>query len=330
MGEEQARNRSGHHSTTAGGKRRDLKRPDVIAWLGTRPPLDELCVAFPGEWAAVQRSIADMRQRGAKDELVQALRAAQAPAPTMRDRQVSLDGRISTEVRRQMLLQSVRRASLVASTGVTSGTVRFGLVNGWMLQRLLFRRALERKPVRIHLFRVLWPLMGQRRLLMPLVRPQGIYCFYSAELLSRLKQLVDGRRCVEIAAGDGTLSRFLRDAGVDVVATDDGSWRDAIEYPPDVVQESARTSLATRSPQVVICSWPPTDNDFERLVFNTRSVDLYIVLSSTVEINAGNWAAYRAQNDFTMTADDGLSRLLLPPETSPGVLIFQRRSTEQV
>ena len=59
---------------------------------------------------------------------------------------------------------------------------------------------------------------------MPLVEPRGIYCFYSGALVARLAALIGARSCVEIAAGDGTLSRFLRDAGVDVVATDDASW----------------------------------------------------------------------------------------------------------
>lgn len=224
-----------------------------------------------------------------------------------------------------MLLHAVRRAALVASTGVQSGSVRFNLLDGWVLQRLLFRRGLERKPVRLAAFKLLWPLVRQRRFLMPLVRPQGIYCFYSRSLVAALAELIGDRTCVEIAAGDGTLSRFLREVGVDVVATDDLSWASVIDYPADVVKESARSSLQKRAPQVVLCSWPPTDNDFERLVLSTPSVQLYVVLSSTDELNAGDWATYRRQTDFDMTTDARLSRLLLPPQTSPAVHLFRRR-----
>ncbi len=234
------------------------KRPrEAIVWLRTHPTLEELCRHYPTEWAVVQQSIAEMQQRGGQEELRESLRAALRTAPHARDRQVSQGERVSAEVRRQMLVQAVRRASLIASTGVSTGSVRFGLVSGWILQRLLFRRALERKPVSMTAFRAIWPLLRQRRFLMPLVRPQGIYCFYSASLLTGLKDLVDDRPCVEIAAGDGTLSRLLRNVGVDVTATDDGSWSGSIDYPSDVVKESARTSLAKRSPRVVICSWPP-------------------------------------------------------------------------
>ena len=52
-------------------------------------------------------------------------------------------------------------------------------LNGFVAQRLLFARGLERKPVSMRRFRLIWPLLWQRRRLMPLVQPKGIYCFYS-------------------------------------------------------------------------------------------------------------------------------------------------------
>ena len=58
---------------------------------------------------------------------------------------------------------------------------------------------------------------------MPLVQPKGIYCFYSKPLIQDLAALIGQRSCIEIAAGDGTLSRFLAAKGVDLTATDDHS-----------------------------------------------------------------------------------------------------------
>jgi hypothetical protein len=78
------------------------------------------------------------------------------------------------------------------------------------------------------LFKLLWPLVWQKRFLMPLVERRGIYCFYSNEFVLRLTRLIDGRTCHEIAAGDGTLSRFLTHCGVPVTASDDHSWADRI------------------------------------------------------------------------------------------------------
>ena len=74
-------------------------------------------------------------------------------------------------------------------------------------------------------FKTLWPLLWQRRYLMPLVARKGIYCFYSARLVDRLAALIGDRPALEIAAGDGTLSRFLRDASPGQVGQSGGHLR---------------------------------------------------------------------------------------------------------
>ena len=129
---------------------------------------------------------------------------------------------------------------------------------------------------------------------------------------------------MEIAAGDGTLSRFLADAGVRVIATDDHSWSDVC-FPEAVIHQDAKAALKTREPQVVLCSWPPANNDFERAVFRTRSVELYIVIGSRHRFAAGNWAVYEEQTAFEFAEDPELSRLVLPPELEAAVYVFRRR-----
>ena len=220
----------------------------------------------------------------------------------------------------------LKQAVLRSSTGVETGRVRFNLLNGYVAQKLLFRRDLERKPVSLWLFRAVWPMLGQRRLLMPLVRPQGIWCFYSAPLVSRLARLVGDRPCLEIAAGDGTLSRFLSQAGVHITATDDHSWSDSIAFPDSVVRLDARTALREHRPEIVICSWPPAGNSFEKHVFATESVQCYIVISSANEHSSGDWSAYHQQQSFDMVKDEHLSRMVLPPEVDHAVYVFTRRT----
>jgi hypothetical protein len=223
---------------------------------------------------------------------------------------------------------ALKQMGVAAATGVTHGRLRFGLVSGWLTQRLLFAGGgLERKPVSMAWFRLVWPLVRQKRYLMPLVEPRGIYCFYSKELITRLAALIGDRTCLEIAAGDGTLARFLREARVDVVATDDGSWRQtrAAAGGADVVRQDARSALRERRPQVVVCSWPPAGNAFERHVFATPSVELYVVIAGAGEAAAGDWDAYRRQEAFDRTEEPELSRLVLPPEIVPAVSVFRRR-----
>jgi hypothetical protein len=99
-----------------------------------------------------------------------------------------------------------------------------------------------RKPVSRFWFRLVWPLLWQRRFLMPLMASKAIYCFYTKPLVKALAELIGDRQCVEIAAGDGTLSRFLNDAGASVTATDDHSWS-GLRFPDSVIREDAEVSL---------------------------------------------------------------------------------------
>jgi hypothetical protein len=159
---------------------------------------------------------------------------------------------------------------------------------------------------------------------MPLVARKGIYCFYSKPLINALAELIGDRSCLEIAAGDGTLTRFLAAQGVDVVATDDHSWAD-VTFPPEVRQMDAPKALRAHDPEVVICSWPPAGNGFEQRVFETPSVQLYILITSRHRFASGNWEAYERQTGFEWAEDPALSRLVLPPELEAGVFVFRRK-----
>ena len=302
-----------------------MRRPqEVRTWLARQPSLAELQEAYPAEWTVVQRELAEIVPRGDLEELKTYVRRLATPAPAARGRAVrGLDAVVAQEIRRQMAAAAIKQLSLSAATGVHEGRVRFNFLNGWVMQRLLFEAGLRRKPVSLRWFRALWPLLWQRRYLMPLVGPQGIYCFYSKPLIRRLAELIGDRRALEIAAGDGTLSRFLTGAGVDITPTDDHSWRD-VTFADGVIREDAREAVRTRAPQVVICSWPPAGNDFECEVFRTASVELYIVIGSRHEFAAGAWGVYEQQPAFAFAEEPSLSRLVLPPELDAAVYVFRR------
>jgi hypothetical protein len=291
------------------------------AWLAGDPPLAQVREQFPAEWAQVQRELAQVVDAG-DVEAIKAYASRVARPARVRDEREA----VSALARQRLAAGALKQMGVAAATGVTEGRVRFGLVSGWLTQRLLFHGGgLERKPASMAAFRIVWPLVRQKRFLMPLVEPRGIYCFYSRPLVRRLTELVGDRPCLEIAAGDGTLARFLRDAGADVVATDDASWQATRRAGSDVVRQDAVAALRERRPAVVICSWPPAGNAFERHVFSTPSVETYIMIGSRSEFAAGNWADYRAQEAFTFAEDPELSRLVLPPEIAPAVYVFRRR-----
>jgi hypothetical protein len=305
---------------------RTRNRPEeVLDWLRTEPELDELVEAYPQHWRRVEAELDQVINRDDPEAIKTYLAQVANPRAALPGRARAKRELLAAEIRRQMTLQALQQAILAASNRGRTGRVRFGLINGYVAQKLLFRRGLERRPASARLFRLVWPLLRQRRLLMPLVQPKGIYCFYTRQLIRRLTGMIGDRRCLEIGAGDGTLSRFLAQAGVAVTATDDHSWQSRVDYPVDVLCEDARTALRKHAPQVVLCSWPPPGNSFERAVFTTRSVDLYIVITSREEHAAGDWETYRSQDAFTMAEDPELSRLVLPPEIEPMVLAFHRK-----
>jgi hypothetical protein len=297
---------------------------EALRWLNDNPSLDDLVERYPQEWELTQRDVGAVLERNDTDEIKAYITKVSQPAAALPGRAQSLRDRLTAEIRRQMTVQVLKQAILSASTGVTEGRVRFNLVNGYLAQKLLFRRGLERKPVSLWRFRMLWPLLGQRRLLMPLVRPKGIWCFYSAPLIKELAELIGDRSCLEIAAGDGTLARFLTDAGVRITATDSYDWSDSIDFPAEVLRQDARTALRTHRPEVVLCSWPPAGNPFEQHVFTTPGVQTYVMIGSRHEASTGNWAAYRSQTAFAMAENEKLSRLVLPPDVDHGVYVFSR------
>jgi hypothetical protein len=221
---------------------------------------------------------------------------------------------------------AVKQHCIAIASGIESGKVRFNLLNGFVAQKLLFADGLDRKPASMFWFRLFWPLVWQKRLLMPLVQPEGIYCFYSRQLIAALAGKIGTRSCLEVAAGDGTLTRFLTQQGVQIQASDDYSWEHAVRYPEWVARLDAKEALRLHTPDVVICSWPPAGNNFERQVFRTRSVQLYIVIGSRHRFAAGNWGDYHEQAAFSIEEDRELSRLVLPPELDAVVYLFRRKT----
>lgn len=298
----------------------------ALAWLKTNPSLDELCSRYPEEWAAVQQDISAIVARGIPQELKDYLERLSQPIGNLTA--VNRQAGLSQFVRSRIAHESVKKlclSTLAADTGVTKGKLRFNLFNGYLAQQLLFSRGLQRKPVSLLWFRLLWPLVWQKKRLMPLVQPKGIYCFYSRALIDALAEMIASRSCLEIGAGDGTLTRFLKDRGVQITATDNHGWNNAIDYPAWVIKLDAREALADYAPEVAICSWPPSQNDFERHVFNTPSVQLYIVIGSRHQFAFGNWKDYTQQTIFALEQDNKLGALVLPPELESVVYVFRRK-----
>jgi hypothetical protein len=313
------------------------ERPEkLLKWLQSQPSLDELGDTFPGLRETVRRELAEIVAAGSPAGLPAYLKRM-LQAERLLEKRLGRsrgDAKIAAELveqiaRTRIAHLTIKQHLISDATGVEKGKVRFNHINGYLAQKLLFVDGLERKPVSLFWFRLLWPLLWQRRFLMPLVQPHGIYCFYSRELITELVALIGTRTCLEIAAGDGTLTRFLAGRGVVITATDDQSWTHEVTYPDFVLKRNAQEALRENTPEVVICSWPPAGNAFEQQVFRTKSVQMYIVIGSRHHFAAGNWEEYNAQSTFEYAEDARLSRLVLPPELDAAVYLFRRKQVNE-
>lgn len=303
----------------------------VLKWLQSKPTLDELGTEFPELRESVQGEVGGIVSNGTAAQLPDFLRRMAQKERQLehklrggRGDKKTATALVQQAVRTRMAHLIVKRHLVSVATGIETGKVRFNRLNGYIAQKLLFADGLVRKPASLFWFNLLWPLLPQKKLLMPLVQPEGIYCFYSRQLIDRLVELIASRPCLEIAAGDGTLTRFLADRGISITASDDYSWQHEVHYSEIVVKKDAGTALREYAPEVVLCSWPPAGNRFEQQVFRTKSVQLYIVIGSRHRFAAGNWAEYRLQTTFSLTEDQTLSRLVLPPELDAAVYVFRR------
>jgi hypothetical protein len=303
-----------------------------LKWLNCNPPLDELVARYPALWEDAGRELVATAKLGRVQKLHEGAARAKSVVEVWRHRiQKSRNNPKVIElalphiVKSRMFILSLSKCGLAAAAGQVTGKVRLNLVNGYIIQKLLFSHDLVRKPCSLRRFKLWWRLITQKRLLMPLVQERGIYCFYSKELIRGLSALIEGRSCVEIAAGDGTLTRFLSEAGARVKATDDLSWQHAIKYPDAVENLDAKRALERYQPEAVICSWPPPGNSFERHVFANKSVQLYIVIGSRQKWVTGDWELYASQAKFDWSENKELSAAVLPPDGGNAVLVFRRK-----
>ncbi|MCC6933740.1 MAG: SAM-dependent methyltransferase [Deltaproteobacteria bacterium] len=307
---------------------------EFLEWLKTNPRLEQLIEVFPKQWEEASQEFQAAAQTGKARNLDKAAIRANKTAQMWISR-VQKSGNnppvitaaIPQIVHSRMIILTLDRGYLASAAGKATGKVRFNIFNGFIIQKLLFSHNLIRKPASLRWVKIFWPFLTQRKLLLPLVKDKGIYCFYSRELIAQLAALIGDQSCLEVAAGDGTLTRFLKDVGINIIATDDQSWKYAIEYPDAVENLDAKKALAKYQPSVVLCSWPPPANSFEKHVFNCETVNLYIVIGSCYKFAAGSWETYTQQNNFDWHIDDYLSSLVIPPKAAHAVMIFRRKQT---
>lgn len=111
----------------------------------------------------------------------------------------------------------------------------------------------------------------------------GVFEFFTADYVDALASLLDGK-ILEVGAGDGMLTQHLRDRGLNVVATDDKSWR----IPSTVEELSCRAALQKYEPSHVLASWMPDGDDWTKDMRATPSVQKIVLIGDT-EATGHQW-----------------------------------------
>ena len=148
--------------------------------------LEELRGRYPREWNKVSEELLQALSKGSAQQVAAWIDLVKADASQWQHR-VKQSGRNPKVVeaafphllRERLARLALAKTSAALAARRTQGSVRLGLWSGSVIQRLLFSGGLKRKPASMRAFRFWWPWVFDRRLLMPLVQPRGIYCFYS-------------------------------------------------------------------------------------------------------------------------------------------------------
>ena len=298
----------------------------TLAYLEKNPALEELQQRYPEDWDLAERELAAAVNDKDKARLDQLMRPLDA-MPKRRQRQQPVSKQEARDLQHKLIRQ---RMCAVAIERYLKGSLRdpkaahLGLADRLLLRLIFFRAGWRRKLISPFLFRHLWPRVKCKNLLMPMAEAHGIYNFFSGALLTELAREIGAAKCLEIAAGDGFLTRALRQRGVDIRATDDHSWAGKGILFDGVEKRDAAAALNVHQPEIVLCAWPPARNNFEQHVFQTPSVRRYILIASDNRTLAGNWPLYQALADFSMEKNAALTRHLYPPEAHGAVYIFDR------
>lgn len=287
---------------------------------------------FQKEWKRADSRALDLMKSMPPDKLAEAIRNMEQALNQKRN--ILKSGNKSPKEMKKILLSAVEDRLLLCQIHSKLKTLvkhisarKTSKLDLWIAHKLFFNRYSGRRCPRLGIAKLVWRGIKNKGAVANLLQEHGIYCVYTREFISGLIRLLKPYgKILEVAAGDGALGGELGMAGIKVHVTDNKSWDKNIRYPGRVEERDASDALKIHGPQAVLCSWPPSGNAFEKDIFETPAVELYIAIVSRHEYAAGNFAAYKEQSTFSMEEDADLSAYLFPPEAQHRVLIFRRIS----
>jgi uncharacterized UPF0146 family protein len=305
----------------------------LIQTIQKETRLEVLCRQFPREWAELQQELGPKLQRCDPLELKEFMVALKKIAGEWRDRTASsgnhpkvVKAAFPHILKAKLAFLALDRfyKELLAKHDSGPSGQRLTRYNHFVVKHLLRLSAAKYTPAPLIWLKFWWRFVRQRGTVLSLLTESGTWCIYSAEFIRELARQLQGRRVLEVGAGEGVLSRFLHEAGVDIVGTDNYSWSRHIKFGANVEKREAAEALKHYQPEAVICSWAPPDNLFEQDIFRCPTVETYFAIGSSHHFASGNRDTYQKARGFVQHNDRELASLLFPAESNHEVQVFRR------
>lgn len=292
--------------------------------------LKQLSDRHPAVWQEVAAGLKERVSNGRADQLLAWRQGALSDLQNVR-RLGNIDNQESalSAVKAQMTLLAIEQFCDVMSgrAGVKPRMRDVMVMNLLLLARLKSGHVFSAEG-----FDRVWGWMKDPIWAASELQRQGVWSVPTQDLSSKIADLCQGRRVLELGAGNGLLSHSLKRRGVDITAVDDESWslggKSIRAREVEVLRRDATQALKQFSPEVVICSWAPVGNLFERDIFRTKSVQTYLAISSRHSFASGNWGAYKEQKEFNCSTSEGINSLIRPFEIEQQLLIFRRNVSD--
>ncbi len=98
---------------------------------------------------------------------------------------------------------------------------------------------------------------------------------YISELACEIRKLVGDRLVLEVCAGDGLLTKWLKEEGINIIATDNFQWEIPILFPVERIDAIA--AARRYKPYLIIASWIECDTDLDVQLLNENCDCLIII-----------------------------------------------------
>ncbi len=188
--------------------------------------------------------------------------------------------------------------------------------------RLLTQKTFDRR----------WSWVSHGTCAASMIQKAGFWSIPTTELCLTIKNYTNDKDLLEVGAGRGLFVSGLSQCGVAVIGIDDHSWDQAAtpinSALPHLRRLVARDALRQMKPKAVLSVWPPPGNIFERDIFATDSVEIYLAIVSKHRFASGNWADYQSATSqtgrFKCVTSEPLNHLLRPIEAEQQLLVFRR------